>query len=164
MSNLILKIKNQEEMIALGHTLGKSLFPGAVAALIGQLGAGKTFLVRAISEGLEIPNAKVVNSPTFVLIQEYEGRLPIYHFDAYRLHSVNEFYDLGSQEYFESNGVSLVEWADRVEPCLPKEHLRIELTITGETSRSLKITAQGSKYELLLSQLAEMNFSADRDT
>src|SRR5947199_5292865 len=87
-----------------GRRLGELLFPGAVVALLGPLGAGKTHLVRAVAEGLGINNSRVVNSPTFVLIQEYEARLPVYHFDAYRLHSAAEFAELGVNEYFEGDG------------------------------------------------------------
>ena len=99
----------------------QSLFPGAVVALVGPLGAGKTHLVRAIAEGLGIRDSRVVSSPTFVLIQEYDARLPIYHFDAYRLKPA-EFADLGAHEYFQGEGVCLVEWADRVGEQLPSEH------------------------------------------
>jgi tRNA threonylcarbamoyladenosine biosynthesis protein TsaE len=134
----------------LGRRLGRLLFPGAVVALVGQLGAGKTHLVRAVAEGLDVADSRVVSSPTFVLIQEYQARLPIYHFDAYRLGSPDEFHDLGVHEYFEGDGVSLVEWADRVESCLPAEQLRITITITGETSRRFVIEARGSWYEELV--------------
>src|SRR5262245_20923270 len=109
----------------LGQALADALFPGAVIALIGPLGAGKTHLVKALAEGLGIANAAVVNSPTFVLIQEYDARLPIYHFDVYRLATENEFADLGPDEYFRSNGVSIVEWADKVPNCLPLERLEV---------------------------------------
>src|SRR5438128_10172843 len=91
---------------AFGRRLAELLFPGSVTALIGQLGAGKTHLVRAVAEGLGVADSRVVSSPTFVLIQEYAARLPIYHFDAYRLNSPAEFFDLGIHEYFEDNGVS----------------------------------------------------------
>src|SRR5439155_6573608 len=127
------------ETEAFGRRLGQRLFAGAVVALVGPLGAGKTHLVRAVAEGLGIADARVVSSPTFVLIQEYAARLPIYHFDAYRLNTPAEFFDLGIDEYFEGNGVSLVEWADRVESCLPAEHLRITLEVTGETSRRVHV-------------------------
>src|SRR6184192_4049093 len=123
------------ETEAFGRRLGEALFPGAVVALIGPLGAGKTHLVRAVAEGLGIADSRIVNSPTFVLIQEYAARLPIYHFDAYRLHTPAEFVDLGAHEYFQSGGVCLVEWADRVESCLPAELLRITISVTGDTSR-----------------------------
>src|SRR5439155_15076536 len=108
---------------ALGHKRSPLLFPGAVVALMGPLGAGKTQLVRAIAEGLGIADSRAVTSPTFVLIQEYAARLPIYHFDVYRLHGPREFFDLGAHEYFEGKGVCLVEWADRALACLPTEHL-----------------------------------------
>src|SRR5437879_3434078 len=135
---------------AWGRRLAGVLFGGAVVALIGPLGAGKTHLVRAIAEGLGIADSRLVSSPTFVLIQEYSARLPIYHFDAYRLHSVGEFSDLGAHEYFEGKGVCLVEWADRVEDVLSKEHLRVTLQITGETSRRIILEGRGERYEAVL--------------
>src|SRR5262249_26884248 len=127
---------------ALGRALAGKLFPGAVVALIGPLGAGKTHLVRAVAEALGA-DGRTVSSPPFGLIQEYQARLPIYHFDAYRLRSPDEFYDLGAHEYFISDGVCLVEWADRVEPCLPAEHLRITIAITGENSRRFTLEGFG---------------------
>ena len=138
----------------LGRALADALFPGAVIALIGPLGAGKTHLVKAIAEGLGIANPAVVNSPTFVLIQEYDARLPIYHFDAYRLATANEFADLGPEEYFRGNGVSLVEWADKVPECLPVEHLEVRIVPTGETSRRFDMRAHGTRHVELLSTLA----------
>src|SRR5690242_5505214 len=90
-----LELKNLDDTARLGRDLGEVLFPCAVVGLIGPLGAGKTHLVRAVAEGLGIRNSRVVNSPTFVLIQEYQARLPIYHFDAYRLRTASEFADLG---------------------------------------------------------------------
>src|SRR3954452_3414256 len=128
---------------AFGHRLGELLFPGAVVALVGQLGAGKTHLTRAVAEGLGVRNPAAVNSPTFVLIQEYPARLPIYHFDAYRLSGPREFAELGVEEYFHGDGVCLVEWADKVEATLPAEHLRIGIEILSENSRRLEVTATG---------------------
>jgi tRNA threonylcarbamoyladenosine biosynthesis protein TsaE len=140
---------------AFGQRLGKLLFPGAVIALVGPLGVGKTHLVRAIAEGLDIPDSRVVSSPTFVLIQEYAARLPIYHFDAYRLRSESEFLDLGAHEYFEGGGVSLVEWADRVAGCLPAAHLSMELRMTGESARRAIVTGHGDRYAALSESLQE---------
>src|SRR5712692_4982009 len=97
-SELEIVVTNLAGTDALGRRLADALFGGAVVALIGPLGAGKTHLVRAIAEGLGVSDSRVVNSPTFVLIQEYAGRLPIYHFDAYRLRSSGEFMDLGAHE------------------------------------------------------------------
>src|SRR5262245_55627079 len=138
---------------AFGRWLGQRLPPGSVLALVGALGAGKTYLTRAIAEGLGIADSRVVTSPTFVLVQEYAARLPIYHFDAYRLKTEAEFAELGVHEYFESDGICLVEWADRVPGCLPAEHLRIELAVTGETSRRATVRGMGEKYEALVRAL-----------
>jgi tRNA threonylcarbamoyladenosine biosynthesis protein TsaE len=139
---------------AFGRRLGALLFPGAVVALVGPLGAGKTHLVRAVAEGLGLSDGRVVSSPTFVLIQEYLARLPVYHFDAYRLRGEAEFSELGAHEYFEGDGVCLVEWADRVRGCLPPEHLRITLSVTGENSRRAEVQATGERYEAVVKALA----------
>ena len=142
---------------AFGRRLAGHLFPGAVVALIGRLGAGKTHLVRAVAEGLGIADARAVSSPTFVLIQEYDARLPIYHFDAYRLPGAAEFDELGAHEYFQGDGVCLVEWADRVPESLPAEWLEIRLEVTGEQSRRVEMTAHGERYrEIMQCVISEM--------
>ncbi|HWY85113.1 MAG TPA: tRNA (adenosine(37)-N6)-threonylcarbamoyltransferase complex ATPase subunit type 1 TsaE [Gemmataceae bacterium] len=140
------------ETDAFGRRLASVLFPGAVVALVGPLGAGKTHLVRSIAIGLDA-SPSLVSSPTFVLIQEYDARLPIYHFDAYRLKTEAEFADLGVHEYFEGNGVCLVEWADKVETCLPRELLTIRIVVTGPESRRLQMTAHGDKYKGMLGSI-----------
>src|SRR5262245_41504990 len=140
---------------AFGWRLGGVLFPGAVIALVGQLGAGKTHLVRAVAEGLGVRNPAAVNSPTFVLIQEYPARLPIYHFDAYRLSGSREFAELGVDEYFRGDGVCLVEWADKVETTLPAEHLRIEIEIVDANRRRFVVIGTGKPYERLVERLHE---------
>jgi len=141
--------------MSLGRRLGELLFPGAVAGLVGQLGAGKTYFVRAIALGLGLRNEHAVSSPTFVLIQEYAGRLPIYHFDVYRLHNEREFLELGVQEYFEDEGVCLIEWADKVPGVLPKEILLVTILVTGEDSRRFQFEAHGSRYEEVLEVLSQ---------
>jgi len=138
---------------AFGRRLAAHLFGGVVIALVGPLGAGKTYLVRAVAEGLGVVNSRVVSSPTFVLIQEYAGRLPIYHFDAYRLKDSREFMDLGAHEYFESKGVCLVEWADRVEDGMPQDHLRITLEIIGETARRITLEGRGARHQELMKSI-----------
>jgi tRNA threonylcarbamoyladenosine biosynthesis protein TsaE len=143
----IFDIANLAETEAFGRRLADLLFPGAVIALVGPLGAGKTHLVRAIAAGLGVARPNQVTSPTFVLIQEYEGRLPIYHFDTYRLKFEAEFADLGVHEYFQSHGVSLVEWADKVPSCLPAARLTIQIVVTGAESRRLEIEGCGERYQ-----------------
>lgn len=138
----------------LGQRLAAQLFPGAVVGLVGPLGAGKTRLVRAIATGLGIPDPRIVNSPTFVLIQEYNARLPIYHFDAYRLKSEAEFLDLGAYEYFEGKGVCLIEWADRVEACLPRDRLTIHIDVTGPTRRRFRLEGAGKPYADLVRRMS----------
>ena len=153
MDAVTIELSDLESTSRLGRRLGGLLFPGAVIGLIGRLGAGKTFLVRAVAEGLGIPDSRVVSSPTFVLIHEYAARLPIYHFDAYRLSGPGELFDLGVHEYFEAGGVCLVEWADRALACLPADHLRVTLEITGETSRRLHVEGRGERYRQLVRDL-----------
>jgi tRNA threonylcarbamoyladenosine biosynthesis protein TsaE len=138
-----------------GWRLGKHLFPGAVVALNGPLGAGKTLLTRATALGLGIPDERMVTSPTFMLIQEYQGRLPIYHFDLYRLSKGVDFLDLGAAEYLEGQGVCLIEWADKFPECLPVEHLDITLEPRGEESRRAQIVGHGDRYAALVRALAD---------
>ncbi|MDQ7041731.1 MAG: tRNA (adenosine(37)-N6)-threonylcarbamoyltransferase complex ATPase subunit type 1 TsaE [Rhodothermus sp.] len=126
-----------EATLTLGRRLAKHLGPGDVVALYGDLGTGKTQLVKGIAAGLGIPET-AVSSPTFTLVHEYRGgRLPLYHFDAYRLRTLEEFYDLGYEEYFYGDGVSVVEWADRIEPLLPPHTLRVRLEHLGGDRRRI---------------------------
>lgn len=127
----------------LGAALAEALPAGTVIALIGTLGAGKTRLVQGVAAALGVPAADVT-SPTFVLVNEYPGRVPIYHFDAYRLRDEDEFLQLGPDEYFESPGLTFIEWADRVASCLPRERIEIRVEPAGETSRRFAVTATGA--------------------
>jgi tRNA threonylcarbamoyladenosine biosynthesis protein TsaE len=151
---MVVDLPGPEATDEFGRRLGALLFPGAVVALVGQLGAGKTHLCRAIATGVGVPDGRVVTSPTFVLVQEYDGgRLSVYHFDAYRLHDEAEFADLGAAEYFEGQGVALVEWADRVPGCLPDDRLWLELRVTGPSSREARLTATGPRHATVLGGL-----------
>lgn len=150
---LLIAVADLAATEAFGRRLGGVLFPGAVVALVGQLGAGKTHLTRAIAEGAGVANPAAVNSPTFVLIQEYPGRLPVYHFDAYRLSGSREFAELGADEYFSGDGVSVVEWADRVPAALPAERLTVTITVTGPDSRTFEVTASGDRYAAVVRAL-----------
>jgi tRNA threonylcarbamoyladenosine biosynthesis protein TsaE len=152
-ASVILELADAAATTALGHRLANLLFPGAVVALVGPLGAGKTYLVRAVAEGLGVADSRAVSSPTFVLIQEYAARLPIYHFDAYRLRDEAEFFDLGAHEYFEGGGVCLVEWADRVAGALPKELLRLTIEVAGATARRALVEGIGERYVEIVRRL-----------
>ena len=135
---LNVELASEKDTARLGRALADLVEPGMVIGLVGPLGAGKTRLVRAIAEALGVdPGA--ISSPTFVLIQEYDGRLPVYHFDAYRLPTPEAFEDLGVADYWDSGGVSLVEWADRVRELLPDDCWTITLCPTGPSARSVRI-------------------------
>lgn len=151
----LIDVTNLAETEALGRRLGALLFPNAAVALIGPLGAGKTHLVRAVAEGLGIRNPMAVTSPTFVLIQEYPARIPIFHFDAYRLNGSDDFLNLGVEEYYESGGVCLIEWADRILDALPAEYLRIDIEPLEHDRRRFRIEAIGNQYEQLQAALLE---------
>ena len=153
MPPIVFNADNEAATAALGHALADVLPAGTTVALCGTLGAGKTRLVQAIAEALGV-NRRDVVSPTFVLIQEYRGRRMIYHIDAYRLHDDDEFQQLGPDEYFESDGLVLIEWADRVAGSLPREYVEIRIAVTGVESRRFEIRAIGGGYEEALRRLA----------
>lgn len=125
----------------LGRALAAALPSGTVVALVGTLGAGKTRLVQAFAAAHGVPR-ELATSPTFVLVNEYRGRVPIYHIDAYRLRDADEFLELGPEEYFESAGVTFIEWADRVASCLPAERVEILCEAVGQTQR--RFTMRGT--------------------
>jgi tRNA threonylcarbamoyladenosine biosynthesis protein TsaE len=156
MPPIIFNADNEAATAALGHALADVLPPGTTVALCGTLGAGKTRLVQAIAEGLGV-NRRDVVSPTFVLIQEHRGRRMIYHIDAYRLRDDDEFQQLGPDEYFESDGLVLIEWADRVEGSLPRDYVEIRVEVTGVESRRFEIRAIGRRYEEVLRRLAPLS-------
>jgi tRNA threonylcarbamoyladenosine biosynthesis protein TsaE len=151
---LVIDAPDPEATRAFGRRLARALSPNLVVALVGPLGAGKTHLARAVAEGLNIDDPSRVTSPTFVLIQEYPTEPPLYHFDAYRLGSPDEFYDLGAHEYFDAGGVCLVEWADRVAAALPADVLRIAIQVTGATSRRFTVEATGEQSRDVLRKLS----------
>ena len=146
--------RNEADTRQLGAALAEVLPPGSTVALVGTLGAGKTRLVQALAEACGVPHETVV-SPTFVLCQPYHGRRTLFHLDAYRLADDDEFLELGPEEYFESDGLTLIEWADRVSRCLPPERLEIHIHVTGETERTFEITALGGELALSVGTLAE---------
>ena len=133
-----LATKSPEETARFGMRLASLLKAGDVVALYGELGSGKTTLVRGIARGLGVKEERMVTSPTFVLLNIYPGRMPLYHIDLYRLKGASDLYDLGFEEYFFGEGVCVVEWAEKAEALLPSSAIRIELTTIDEHTRELK--------------------------
>lgn len=143
---------NERETNRLGAALADVLEAGTVVGLVGNLGAGKTRFVQAVAAGLGA-DRRDVSSPTFVLVQEYEGRLPIYHIDTYRLGSPEEFLELGVEEIFTEPAVCFIEWADRMAGVLPEDVLWVEIEITGPTSRQFRFQGRGRRSGRLVSRL-----------
>jgi len=145
--------KDESDTERLAEALGALLAPGSVLALDGDLGAGKTRFSSALAKALGVQG--VVNSPTFTIIKEYEGReMPFYHMDVYRL-SQAEADELGLEEYFEGSGVTVVEWASLIPDLLPAERLEMYIAVTGASSRSFALTAYGGKYAAMCERLAD---------
>lgn len=127
-----------EETQAIGERVGQDLKPGDIVALIGDLGAGKTCLTQGIARGVKIEPNQIVNSPSYTLINEYAGKIPIYHIDLYRLQRREEVLDLGLEEYLEENGICIIEWADRMLDLLPEGCMTIELSWEDEFIRNIE--------------------------
>ena len=136
--------EDESDTIALAENIESEHFPGMVVCLNGELGSGKTVFTKAFANALGIEDD--VTSPTFNIIKEYpNGELPLYHMDVYRLEgNVNE---LGLDEYFDGDGVTIVEWADMIEDHLPKERLDINIKVTGEDTRVIVLKPHGKVYE-----------------
>ena len=143
-----------DETVALGKRLGRLLDAGDVVALSGPLGSGKTYLTKGIALGLGLTDSRTVRSPTFILVSEYQGRLTLYHVDAYRLGSAAELASLGSDEFMTSGGVTVVEWAERVKRALPKEHLWVECRHAGERRRTFRFEAHGQRPADIVKRLS----------
>ena len=136
-----------------GAAIATAVPDGTTIALGGTLGAGKTRLVQAIAAACGIPAEQVV-SPTFVLCQEYQGKRSLVHLDAYRIADDDEFLQLGVDEYFDSDAIVLIEWAERVAACLPPEHLEIAVTVTGERERTFSFRAVGESLTSVVTTIA----------
>ena len=147
-------ISNSEaDTEALGRAIGLAAGGGELVGLIGELGAGKTRLVKGIAVGLAVENEAEVRSPTFVLIREHVGRLRLFHADAYRLAGAAELNSLGFDEMLDQNGLVVVEWADHVKEALPADRLSVDLNITAPTSRQIRLIANGPRSQALLERI-----------
>jgi len=141
--------KTPEETMKIAEQLGKKVSGGDIICLFGDLGAGKTTFVKGLAKGLKFNSAKVT-SPTFVLMNIYEGRLPVYHFDLYRIEENAELAMIGYDEFLYGNGVAVIEWAERLNTLMPSERLDIELTHKKPEGRMIKMIAKGARYEALV--------------
>lgn len=147
-----IKLNNLEKTKEFGIWLGKFLKSGDILCLNGDLGAGKTTLTKSIGLGLDVHD--YITSPTFTLINEYSGRISLYHFDVYRLENAHELDDLGFDDYFYGNGVSVIEWAEKIENTLPKDRMVINISRgTNDNERLLEIVGYGNRYDELIKEL-----------
>ena len=149
---LIIDLDSEEETDLLGRALAGTIHPNTVIGLVGPLGAGKTRLTRSIATALGV-ESEAISSPTYVLIHEYEGQLPVLHFDAYRLGGPEPFEALGVAEYWEAGGVCLVEWANLVSEILPESTWYVTIEPISESSRRVTIT--GPDPEILVALLKQ---------
>ena len=130
---------NAEETIKLGEKIARRLKPGDLVALSGELGAGKTTLVKGIAKGLGVKNYRYVNSPSFVLVKEYKGKIPLFHFDIYRLNNLKDIEDIGYEDYLARDGVVVIEWSSKMDRILPKRHLDVALKIKNPNERTISV-------------------------
>ncbi len=149
--NFTIITKSPEETKKLGKEISKLVKPGDLLAFYGELGAGKTCFIQGISEGLEVKD--YVTSPSFTIINEYQGKFPIYHFDVFRVSNIEEIIELGYEEYFYGEGLTVIEWAEKIENLLPKDHLKIEIKFKTNYERKISFIPQGNKFNIFLEDL-----------
>ncbi|CAG7839331.1 ATP-binding protein [Clostridium novyi B str. ATCC 27606] len=140
-------VDSVDKTVDIGLQIGKLVNRGDIICLIGDLGTGKTHITKGIAKGLEIHDH--ITSPTFNIVNEYKGRLKLYHFDVYRVNDPDEIEAIGFDEYIFGDGVSIVEWANYIEELIPKEYLKVEikkLPELGDTFRKINITYNGNRY------------------
>ena len=157
MNCLELTSHNPEQTQKFGVNIGEVALPGDIFLLVGGLGVGKTCLTQGIAWGLGIKEYAV--SPSFVLVRELYGRLPLYHIDLYRLDRIEEILELGLDEYLYGSGVCVVEWAEKGLAALPAEHLLIEISYLADTERSFQLKPSGQRYREILEQLKPLSIN-----
>ncbi|MDC3418593.1 tRNA (adenosine(37)-N6)-threonylcarbamoyltransferase complex ATPase subunit type 1 TsaE [Aquibacillus salsiterrae] len=150
MNKYVFETMTEAETIRLAGKLATLLRPGDVVTLEGGLGAGKTTFTKGIGAGLGV--TRTINSPTFTIVKEYIGELPLYHMDVYRLEGSEE--DIGFDEYFNGSGISVVEWASFIEMYLPKERLDVEMKVKDEHTRIITFYPKGEAFEEICKELA----------
>jgi tRNA threonylcarbamoyladenosine biosynthesis protein TsaE len=133
--------------------LGHHLSAGTVVALYGELGSGKTCLTQGIAVGLEVPQSYYVTSPTFAIVNEYPGRIPLFHMDFYRLTDISELHDMGIDEFLYADGVAVIEWAEKFSSVLPEERLDLSFSILDDQKRALLLYGHGKQADVLVKTL-----------
>jgi len=141
---------SHQDTVLFGSALGKALAPGCAVALIGELGAGKTCFIKGVACGINNTPETEVTSPTFTILHEYEGRPPVYHFDAYRLSGSADLEAIGFDDYIDGNGVSIIEWADRIQDALPRECLTVYIDVLSEQERRFTCESSGRRHDDVL--------------
>jgi tRNA threonylcarbamoyladenosine biosynthesis protein TsaE len=149
---------NPEETFFIGKIIGEHLTKGDVLALMGELGTGKTCFTHGVARGMGVPERFRITSPSFTLINEYEGRMNLYHFDLYRLQGSQDMEDLGYEEYLFGEGVSVIEWADKIKDVISEEALRISFKYLDENRREIVISGQKKRIVQILNALKSGGF------
>jgi len=153
---------------SLGRQIGVSLHSGIIIALCGDLGAGKTVFAQGLAAGLEVPSQYYITSPTYTLINEYPGRLPLFHIDLYRLDTINNIDEtdldanIGLYDIFNTEGVVAIEWAERCLKSLPDDHLKIEISIADDEQRTFILTSYGDRSANVLRQLSHKDLQEQK--
>lgn len=142
--------KSVKETIEIGRRLGKALRHGDVVALVGPLGSGKTTITRGIVKGLDAKENANVNSPTFVIVREYDGKIPVFHIDLYRVDKEENLESFGFRDYLGRDGVTIIEWADKFKEYLPKEHILIRLSAKDFKKRQIDIVTKEKRLKRLI--------------
>ncbi len=145
--------QSADDTFAFGARLAKLLQPGDIVCFFGDLGSGKTTMIKGIADGLKI-KPKDVHSPTFTLMNFYDhGRIPLYHFDMYRISEPEQLFDIGYEEFLYGNGISAIEWSEKLGRLLPRDRLDIHLQHKDENQRVISITAAGVHYQQLVTRI-----------
>jgi tRNA threonylcarbamoyladenosine biosynthesis protein TsaE len=151
---VILHSRNTHGTLRIGKEVGRRLRPADVVALVGELGAGKTHFIKGLASGMGVRKSKYLTSPSFTLINEYPGEVPFYHIDLYRLETRGEAEDLGLEEYVQGDGITVIEWADRIPSLIPCGALWVKIEYRGKQSREIQITGEGKRWDKLAEELS----------
>lgn len=155
---ITVRSKSAADTMAIGKIIGAAAVGGDVIALVGDLGTGKTCLSQGIARGLDVPEVYPITSPTFTLINEYPGRVTLYHFDIYRLQGAQDLEDMGYEDYFYGGGVTVIEWAERIKDILPPETLFITMNYLGEHDREMILAGNKDRIRQIKNLLEEGGF------